>query len=107
MSEDNFFSKENSLLIKCKNECSSNDFNYIINYLQKNEKNETEKMSTKEKIKFYDTYLKIIEAGFTSKYYNTSNLDNGIDEAIKTEKMTVTFSTLENQKNNINKKQHQ
>ena len=43
----------------------------------------------------------MIEESFTDNY-NTSKLDNGEDEIIKTEKMTVTFTTTENQKKNKN-----
>ena len=65
----------------------------------KNEKNETQK--TKE-IKFYDDILKMVEDGFMSEKYNTSNIDNGEGEIINTQKMIITFTTSENQKNNIN-----
>ena len=46
--------------------------------------------------------LKIIENEFTSAIYNTSNIDNGQDEIIKNDKITITLTTSENQKNNIN-----
>ena len=52
-------------------------------------------------IKYYDLVLSGIEERFISENYNTSNLDNGVDELIETEKMTITFPTTENQKNNI------
>ena len=61
-------------------------------------------MSKEEKIKYYDNLLKIIEDEFTENY-DTSKIDNGEDEVIKTEKITVTFTTSENQKNNINNNQ--
>ena len=43
-----------------------------------------------------------MEEIFTSSDYDTSNLDKGEDEIIKTEKMTVTLTTTQNQKNNSN-----
>ena len=46
--------------------------------------------------------MKLIEEGFISENYNISNLDNGEDEIIKTEKIIITFTTTENQKNNKN-----
>ena len=58
-------------------------------------------MSKQEEIEYYDNVIKIIEKGFTENY-DTSKLDIGQDEVIKREKMTVTFTTIENQKNNIN-----
>ena len=46
----------------------------IINNLEK-----------KEEIKYYETILKNIEDIYTSKGFNTSNLENGNDEIIETE----------------------
>ena len=65
------------------------------------ENSEKPKMSKEEEIEYYDDLLKMIEESFTDNY-NTSKLDNGEDEIIKTEKMTVTFTTTENQKKNKN-----
>ena len=74
----------------------------MIQNMLKTERNETEKISKEEEIKFYDNILKSIEEGFTSENYDTSNLDKGEDEIIKTEKMTITFTTSQNQKDNKN-----
>ena len=82
-------------------ECLENLDKIILKDLIINEKSETIKMPESEEIIYYDNLLKIIEKGFT-EYYDISKLDNGQDEIIKTEKMTVTFTTIENQKNNIN-----
>ena len=54
-----------------------------------------------EKDECYQNLTEIIETEFT-EYYNTSKLDNGQDDFIKTEKMEITFTTLQNQKNIIN-----
>ena len=62
-------------------------------------KNEAPK---KEEIKYYDIILKNIENIYISKNYNTSGIDNGKDEIIKTGKVKIIFTTTENQKNNIN-----
>jgi len=56
-----------------------------------------------EQIKYYNKILESIESGFTSVHFDTSNIDNGEDEVIKTDKMTITFTNSENQKNNVNK----
>ena len=74
------------------------DINEDISQIDKKGKDNSEE----EEIKYYDNVLKCIESGFTAVNYDTSNIDSGNDELIKTEKMTVTFTTSENQKNNIN-----
>ena len=56
----------------------------------------------KEETDYYNTILKNIEDIFTSNDYLTSNLDEGNDEIVKTEKVKVTFTTTQYQKNNIN-----
>ena len=93
--------KKYSKLLEDKMECIKNDIKNIIEDLIINEKNETEKMSKEEEIEYYDNLIKIIEKGFTENY-DTSKLEEGQDEVIKTEKMTVTFTTIDNQKSNIN-----
>ena len=55
-----------------------------------------------DETEYYDNIINIIEQAFTSENYVTSKLDNGEDELIQIEKMTVTLTTIENQKNNIN-----
>ena len=72
----------------------------IVKY-EKNETESEEKMK-EEEVKYYDQIIENIEAGFTSDNYDTSNLDKGEDEVIETEKMTVTFTTTQNQKDNTN-----
>ena len=59
-------------------------------------------MAKIEEIEYYDNLLKNIDNGFTNNYYDISNLDNGQDEILKTEKVTITLTTAENQKNNTN-----
>ena len=71
------------------------DLKNIIKNLLSNETNELDQ-------KFYDKVLEIIETGFISKNYNISDLDNGKDDIIKTEKINITLTTIQNQKNNIN-----
>ena len=46
--------------------------------------------------------MNTIEKRFISDNYNTKDLDNGEEQIIKTEKMIIIFTTIENQKNNIN-----
>ena len=53
----------------------------------------------------YDNLLKNIEDEFTSDHYNTTNLENGNDDIIELDKIKITLTTTENQKNeekNIN-----
>ena len=59
-------------------------------------------MKTKNQKKiYYDNIIKTVESGFTSINYDTSNIEKGNDELLKTEKVIITFTTSENQKNNI------
>ena len=78
-------------------ECNKKNKNFIENL----EINRTENMSKEEEIAYYDYLLKKIEEEFIDNY-DTSKLDNGEDEYITTEKITWTFTTLENQRKNIN-----
>ena len=89
------------LLIEDKMECIKYDIKDLKKYLLNDEKNETKK-TKEEEIKFYDNVLEIFEKGFTSENYDTSNLDSGEDEIINTDKLIITFTTSQNQRNNIN-----
>ena len=73
----------------------------ILENIINNERNET-KNSNEEETKYYDNVLQIIENGFTSDYYNTSNIDKGVDDIINTEKLIITLTTSQNQRNNKN-----
>ena len=108
-----FFEKENKFIctinlscpkgyfISHQNQMKCIEINFQNLDILVNERNEAEKSKEKE-IEYYDNILKLIEEGFISENYNISNLDNGEDEIIKTEKMIITFTTTENQKNNKN-----
>ena len=81
-----------------KKECKKskdNEIKGLINNIN-NDKNTKE-----EEINYYDTVLTNIEDYYTSKNFDTSNLDNGNDEAIEIDKVKVIFTTSENQKMNI------
>ena len=86
---------------KINNKCIKKIFKNIIQGLI-SEKNDTEKMSKKEETEYYDNLINLIETEFIENYLSL-NLDNGNDEVIKTEKMTMTLTSLQNQKININK----
>ena len=77
------------------------DIGDVVKELLNNEKKKTKK-SKEEEIEYYDNILKSIEKGFTSGNYNTSSIDNGKDEIIKSEKLIITFTTSQNQKSNKN-----
>ena len=62
--------------------------------------NETKIGGIMEEIEFYDSLLDNIENIFINNY-NVTKLDKGEDEIIKTEKITITLTTTENQKDNI------
>ena len=58
---------------------------------------------TREKEIFcYDTILKDINDIFSSKFFDTTDIDNGQDQIIKIDKNKVILTTTENQKNNLN-----
>ena len=89
--------KENSN--ECTNSLTVDDVIEVISNIDKDGIEE----SKLQQIKYYDNILQSIESSFTSENYDTSNIDNGKEDVIKTEKMTVTFTTSQNQKNNIKK----
>ena len=75
---------------------SSLDFTYCISVGEGNiiDKKEIE-------IKEQDEILENIEQNLVSENFNTSNLENGEESIITNNKMTVTLTTTDNQKNNI------
>ena len=82
--------------LECK---KRNEIKTIINDLI----NDLDDKKTKEEeINAYDNILKNLEDIYTSKDYDTTNMDNGNDEIIDIEKVKVILTTSENQKNNIN-----
>ena len=99
--QDSSCPKEYSKLNKNKKECVKYDLLKELEDLKINVINVTEKMSKVEEIEYYDNLKKAIEKEFIENY-DIEKLNSG-DEVIKTEKMTITFTTVENQKNNINK----
>ena len=82
-------------------ECKKNDIQDLIENLIINKKNETENMSKEEEIEQYNNIIQIVEKGFTENY-DTVKLDKGQEEYIKMEKIVITLTTINNQKNNIN-----
>ena len=87
---------KNNIIHECVRNCSINNIinkicilNYKIN-------------SIEEFIKVQDILLENIETGLVSKEYNTLNLENGQDNIIENDKMKITLTTIENQKNNKN-----
>ena len=89
---------EYPILTENKMECIKYEIKDIIKDLINNEKNEIEK-SKEDEIRYYDNILNIIKNGYTSENYDTSNIDKGEDDVIKFEKIIVTFTTSENQRN--------
>ena len=91
---------EYPFLLEIKFECIELKLDDILDNLLGNGLNGTE--SREEEIKFYDNILTKFEYVFTSDRFDTSDIDNGKEQILKTEKLTITFTTTENQKNNIN-----
>ena len=75
---------------------TKNDFKQLMKELEIYEQNKRQNMSKEEEIKYYNNLMKIIEKIFTDNY-DTSNMDNGEYQIIKTEKMNITLTTLQNQ----------
>ena len=89
---------EYSILKADKFECLANDFNYLIQNI-----NEIKINNGNNKNKYYyNTILNTIETIITSKNYNTSRIDNGENEIIFLDKITIIFKTIDNPYNNIN-----
>ena len=88
-------------LNESKKECIKYNKENILKDLVTKEKNETEKMTKEEEIEYFNNVKEKVEKILTEGY-DTSNIDNKQDEIINIGKMTLTISTPENQKNNIN-----
>ena len=89
--------KGNNILhncLTCKN-------NYII-YEMKNNYYNCYNAEIDNNIKEQDIFLNNIELEFISENYNTSDLDSGKETIIENDKMIITLTTSENQKNNTN-----
>ena len=60
------------------------------------------KPNDKDGLTLEDIMIMNIEKDFISENYNTSNLENGEEDIIKLEKVIITLTTTQNQKNNKN-----
>ena len=60
--------------------------------------NEEKKDDNEEKVKTYDIMIENVEAGLTSGEYDTSHLENGTNDVVEFEQMTITLTTTQNQK---------
>ena len=93
---------------KCVKKCSIKEMTAklcILNYEATLEKGNTlnnTKDDDDNNINGLDLLMEIIEEEFLSEDYNTSRLEKGEDDIIQHEKMTITLTTTENQKNNTN-----
>ena len=64
--------------------------------------NETnEEMIKEEEINRYNKILEKVESIFISDNYDLTNIDRGEDQIIRTNKIIITFTNTENQKNNL------
>ena len=85
------------------------DKSCILNYLspeknnqEKEKETKTEEEKKEEKIKANDIFIKNIEVDFTSNEYETTNLDNGINEEINFNDMKILLTTTLIQKKDKN-----
>ena len=92
-------------LIQDKNECIFADIKAIENFIEDifNYKiNETNEEKVKEQeINKYNKILQKIESIFTSDNFDLTDIDKGEDQVINADKVQITFTNTENQKNNI------
>ena len=78
------------------NETSNECIDYDEPIIENNEERE------KEEIKKQDKILEKVENLFVGDNYNTKMLEEGKDDIIETNKMKITLTTTDNQKNNTN-----
>ena len=95
-----YFEKYTTILETQKQIKSVNITNIIQNILLKKDNNKTK--DKEDENNYYNEIIDSIENVFTSENYDTSKLDDGEDQVIETEKMTVILTTSQNQKSNIN-----
>ena len=101
---------ENTITHKCVEGCDFADYinkicimKYVSNETNINDNNaDNKKKEEEEIIKIQDTLLENIETGFTSDKYDSSNVDSGKDDVIETDKMKITLTSTDNQKNSSN-----
>ena len=89
-----------SKLIEDKKECIKNNIKNNVEGIIL-DKSEIENMSNERQIEYYDNIINNIEKVMPN--YDTSEIDKGQDEVIEVGKTTWTFTSVDNQKNNINK----
>ena len=65
-------------------------------------KNESVILSREEEKVYYEKVLEIMEESFKSENYDTSKIDGGQEEKIEAIKMTITFTSIQNEKNKLN-----
>ena len=100
--------KEFPVLIQNKRECvfenikDNKDIEDLIDNIMYYETNVTYGEIDKEvEINKYNEILEKIESIFTSDNYDLTNIDKGEDQVISANKILITFTNTENQKNNI------
>ena len=100
---ENKYDYKNKCLMECPigtitvNNNHENDQNYFCNEINKEE--EIDEIFEEDSNE--DILIKDFEKYFTSEYYNTTKIEEGKDEIYQEETFTITFTSSENQKNNI------
>ena len=97
----NSYSSFNSTTKECHNKGKNENYNQekIIYY---NINDIMELLNITEEKDYYDTIIKNIDQYFMSSEHKTLNLDKGFNEIFLTEKLMITLTTTQNEKNNIN-----
>ena len=91
---------------ECVKSCSIKDLQSnlcMLNYTyNQNEETDDIKEDIDEDLKSKEVLLQNVEEFLISNDFNNSSLDNGEDVVIQDEKLTITLTTTQNQKNNTN-----
>ena len=89
------------IIIETQKYIKNLDINDIKQAILDYGKNKTEIKERKEEIEYYDEIMKIIENIFTSSYFNTEYIDQGLDQSLEIKKMTLFLTTTKIQKESI------
>ena len=73
--------------------------NIIQDILTKYKNDKSEEMTKEEEINYYNEIISLVESMITDKIFDTTDLDNGKEQLIKTDKLIITFATTQSQKN--------
>ena len=92
----------NICILKFKKNETENEKENKDDNANNNNNIDKEKEEEKKIIKEQDIFLENVEVGFTSDTFNTSDIESGKETTIVNNKMKITLTTTDNQKNSTN-----